>query len=79
MASASFTENSFENEIQETAEMVSVMRERIAASESALEKLAKADTIGEVDFDIENARIEDVLKQQKLMEANIADLWVANY
>ncbi len=39
-----------------------------------LEKLAKAETIGQVDFDIENARIEDVLKQQKVMEGNIADL-----
>ena len=30
--------------------------------------------LGDADFDIENARIEDVIKQQKVMEANIADL-----
>jgi chromosome segregation ATPase len=39
-----------------------------------LDKFAKAETIGQLDFDVENARIEDVLKQQKVMEGNIADL-----
>ncbi|MGI9400137.1 MAG: hypothetical protein ACR2O0_02695, partial [Rhizobiaceae bacterium] len=39
-----------------------------------LEKMAKTETIGEIDFDIENARIDDVLRQQKVMEGNIADL-----
>ena len=40
-----------------------------------LDKLAKTDQkIGAADFDIENARIEDVIKQQKVMEGNIADL-----
>ncbi|GAB5506724.1 MAG: hypothetical protein Rhirs2KO_18870 [Rhizobiaceae bacterium] len=40
-----------------------------------LDQIAKADTtIGAADFDIENARIDDVLTQQKVMEGNIADL-----
>jgi hypothetical protein len=40
-----------------------------------LDKFAKTDEkIGATDFDIENARIDDVLKQQKVMEGNIADL-----
>ncbi len=41
-----------------------------------LDQFAKADTkLGDANFDIENARIQDVIKQQKvMMEANIADL-----
>jgi hypothetical protein len=40
-----------------------------------LDTLAKAETtIGDANFDIENARIDDVIKQQKTMEGNIADL-----
>src|SRR5512145_824271 len=51
------------------------MRSKIEQSGTVLDTLAKADKkIGSVDFDIENARIEDVLKQQKVMEGNIADL-----
>ena len=38
-------------------------------------KFAEADVnIGDAEFDIENARIQDVLKQQKVMEGNMADL-----
>ncbi|MGI9462442.1 MAG: hypothetical protein ACR2OM_00770, partial [Aestuariivirgaceae bacterium] len=44
------------------------------ASGQVLEKMAETDTLGDINFDIENARIEDVLKQQKMMEGNIADL-----
>lgn len=51
------------------------MRAKIDRSSKVLDEFAKADTqIGDADFDIENARIDDVLKQQKVMEGNIADL-----
>lgn len=61
-------------EIERTRQTVEEMRTKLEQSGVVLEKLAKAETIGEIDFDIENARIEDVLRQQKVMEANIADL-----
>jgi hypothetical protein len=65
----------FDQEIAKTRAQVEEMRSKIEQSGSVLETLAKADkTIGSADFDIENARIEDVVKQQKVMEANIADL-----
>ena len=51
------------------------MRTKIEQSGTVLDTLATADKkIGDANFDIENARIEDVLKQQKVMEGNIADL-----
>jgi hypothetical protein len=51
------------------------MRSKIEQSGTVLDKIARTDDkIGASDFDIENARIEDVLKQQKVMEGNIADL-----
>jgi hypothetical protein len=66
--------NKFDSEIEKTRQTVEEMRKKLEQSGVVLEKLAKAETIGQVDFDIENARIEDVLKQQKVMEGNIADL-----
>jgi hypothetical protein len=66
---------SFDSEIQRTRETVEEMRTKLEQSGVVLEKLADSDkTIGDTNFDIENARIEDVLQQQKVMEANIADL-----
>jgi hypothetical protein len=64
----------FDSEIEKTRQTVEAMKTKLEQSGIVLEKMAKAETIGEVDFDIENARIEDVLRQQKLMEGNIADL-----
>ena len=64
----------FDREIEQTRETVEQMRDRLKDSQIAIEQMAKAETIGEADFDIENARIQDVLKQQKVMEGNIADL-----
>ncbi len=61
-------------EIERTRQTIDEMRSKLEHSGVVLEKLAKTETIGQVDFDIENARIEDVLKQQKVMEGNIADL-----
>ncbi len=69
------TLQSFDAEIAKTKQVVEDMRSKIEQSGVVLEKFAKADqTIGQADFDIENARIEDVLQQQKVMEGNIADL-----
>lgn len=66
---------SFDKEIQQTRKTVEDMRAKLAQSGVVLESLADSDkTIGDTNFDIENARIEDVLHQQKVMEANIADL-----
>lgn len=69
------TMQNFESEIERTRRSVEDMRSRIDQSSGVLDRLARADAkIGDADFDIENARIQDVLSQQKVMEANIADL-----
>ncbi|MEM1040731.1 MAG: hypothetical protein AAGI12_14815 [Pseudomonadota bacterium] len=64
----------FESEIEKTRSTIEEMRGKMKQSGVVLEKLSKSGTIGDADFDIENARIQDVLSQQKLMEGNIADL-----
>src|SRR5690606_7738127 len=69
------TLQNFDAEIAKTKQVMEEMRSKIEQSGTVLDTLAKADrTIGDADFDIENARIEDVLRQQKAMEANIADV-----
>ncbi|MBI1619853.1 hypothetical protein [Aquamicrobium zhengzhouense] len=69
------TLQNFDAEISRTKSAVEDMRSRIEQSSVVLDKFAQADqTIGAADFDIENARIQDVLSQQKVMEGNIADL-----
>jgi len=70
-------QTNFEQEITKTQDMIEEMRSKIEESGQVLDKMAKTETIGDVDFDIENARIEDVLKQQQVMEANIADLIIS--
>ena len=64
----------FDKEISKTKETIEQMRTRLEDSQSIIEKVATSETVGDADFDIENARIQDVLKQQKTMEGNIADL-----
>jgi hypothetical protein len=65
----------FDAEIAKTRQVVEDMRSKIETSGVMLDKFAEADRqIGAADFDIENARIQDVLSQQKVMEGNIADL-----
>ncbi len=64
----------FEAEIEKTQSMMEDMQSKLEASSEVLDTFAEAESIGDVNFDIENARIEDVLKQQKIMEANIADM-----
>jgi hypothetical protein len=69
------TLQNFDAEIAKTKQVVEQMRSKIEQSGTMLDKLARSDAkIGQADFDIENARIEDVIKQQKVMEGNIADL-----
>lgn len=65
----------FDTEIARTKKSVDEMREKLDQSASVLERLGvKGEAIGDAQFDIENARIQDVLKQQEVMEGNIADL-----
>ncbi|MEM8811271.1 MAG: hypothetical protein AAGF59_01540 [Pseudomonadota bacterium] len=70
-------QQSFDQEIEKTRAAIEEMREKVGTSEAVLEQIASTETLGNVDFDIENARIDDVLNQQKVMEANIADLIVS--
>ncbi|MGF0538806.1 hypothetical protein ACQQ2Q_12475 [Agrobacterium sp. ES01] len=66
---------SFDAEIEKTRGIVTDMRGKLEQSGVVLDQFAKADTkIGDAQFDIENARIQDVIKQQAVMESNIADL-----
>ena len=62
-------------EIEKTRDIVNDMRSKIEQSGAVLQEFSKAETkLGDADFEIENARIEDVIRQQKVMEGNIADL-----
>ena len=69
------TLQNFDAEIARTKQVVEDMRSKIEQSGTVLDTFAESDRkIGAEDFDIENARIQDVLNQQKVMEGNIADL-----
>jgi hypothetical protein len=69
------TLQNFESEIEKTRGIVEQMRGKMNQSAVVLDQFAKADTkLGDANFDIENARIQDVINQQKVMEGNIADL-----
>ncbi len=69
------TLQNFDAEIARTRQVVEDMRSKIEQSGIVLDTFAETDRkIGAADFDIENARIQDVLNQQKVMEGNIADL-----
>ncbi len=69
------TMQTIDAEIAKTKEAVTEMRAKIEQSGSLLDQFAQTDKkIGSADFDIENARIQDVIAQQKVMEGNIADL-----
>ena len=58
------TLQNFDAEIEKTKQVVEEMRTKIEQSGTMLDKFAQADQkIGEADFDIENARIQDVLRQ----------------
>lgn len=66
---------SFDQQIESTKGLVQEMRGKLEQSGQVLDQFAKSDTkLGDAAFDIENARIQDVINQQKVMEGNIADL-----
>ena len=68
------TLQNFDAEIETTRQTVEEMRQKLDQSGVVLDEFAKSESIGQSDFDIENARIQDILTQQKVMESNIADL-----
>ena len=69
------TLQNFESEIEKTRGIVEEVRGKMNQSAVVLDQFAKSDTkLGDANFDIENARIQDVINQQKVMEGNIADL-----
>ena len=69
------TLQSFDAEIEKTRSTINDMRGKLDASTGVLDQFAKSDAkLGDVNFDIENARIQDVINQQRVMEGNIADL-----
>jgi hypothetical protein len=69
------TLQNFDAEIAKTKQVVEEMKTKLDQTAVVIGQVAKADQkIGDANFDIENARIEDVIKQQKTMEGNIADL-----
>ncbi len=69
------TLQNFDAEIAKTKQVVEDMKTKLDQTAVVMGEVAKADAkIGDANFDIENARIEDVIKQQKTMEGNIADL-----
>ncbi|MDJ0614796.1 MAG: hypothetical protein QNJ29_14100, partial [Rhizobiaceae bacterium] len=68
------TLKNIDQEIEKTRQTVEDMKTKLDQSGKVLEEFAKTETIGQTDFDIENARIQDILKQQNVMEGNIADL-----
>lgn len=69
------TLQNFDAEIAKTKQVVEDMKSKLDQTAVVMNEVAKADQkIGDANFDIENARIEDVLKQQKVMEGNMADL-----
>ena len=69
------TLQSFDSEIEKTRATINDMRGKLDTSTRVLDQFAKSDTkLGDANFDIENARISDVINQQRVMEGNIADL-----
>ena len=69
------TLQNFDAEIAKTQAVVEDMKTKIDQSAVVLDQFAKSDKkIGDANFDIENARLQDVMNQQKVMEGNIAEL-----
>lgn len=65
----------FDAEIVKTQAAVTEMRTKLDRSGTLLDQIASSEKkIGAAEFDIENAKLQDVLSQQKVMEGNIADL-----
>lgn len=72
---AAFDTDYIDQQIEKTRQDIEDMHSKTEQSNSVLEKLGMANgKIVDTDFDIENARLNDVLQQQQVMEGNIADL-----
>lgn len=72
---AAFDTDYIDQQIEKTRQDIEDMHSKTEQSNSVLEKLGMANgKIVDTDFDIENARLNDVLAQQQVMEGNIADL-----
>ena len=69
------TLQNFDKQIAETEAAMRDVRTRTSQSVDTPKTIADADrSISDANFDIESARIDDVIRQQKAMEANMADL-----
>jgi peptidoglycan hydrolase CwlO-like protein len=65
----------FDAQIERAKTEVANVRSKIENTQAVLSKLTQGDIkIGDPAFDIENANLQDVIKQGQVMEANIADL-----
>ncbi|NTF17826.1 hypothetical protein G6L37_05385 [Agrobacterium rubi] len=65
----------FDSQIERAKSQVAGVRSKIETTTAVLGKLAHGEIkIGDPDFDIESANLQDVIKQGKVMESNIADL-----
>lgn len=64
---------SFFDEIEAIRGIVQDVRTRVAQSAASLDQITKADSwTGEPDFDVENARLQDVIARQRLMEEKVS-------
>lgn len=65
----------YDTQIERAKEQIATVRSKIENTSAVLGKLAQGDIkIGDPNFDIENANLQDVIKQGQVMETNIADL-----
>lgn len=65
----------FDQKIEEAKAQAASIRTKMDQSAQVMAQLAKGDVlIGSSDFDIQTANLDDVIKQGKVMEGNIADL-----
>ena len=65
----------YDTQIERAKTQMADVRSRIENTTAVLGKLAHGDIkIGDPDFNIESANLQDVIKQGKVMESNIADL-----
>jgi hypothetical protein len=65
----------FEQKIEAAKAQAANIRTKMDQSAQVMAQISKGDVIiGNADFDIQSANLEDVIKQGKVMEANIADL-----
>lgn len=65
----------FDADIERTRTAVEQMRDKVEQAGLALDRFAREEaSLDDIHFDVENARIQDVLAQQQTMEACVAEL-----